>query len=79
MGLCMWSNEVDYVVAESADEAKQIVSDHYGCGDEDLGIFEEEAVEKEFTLRMEDGTKITKLIADWVKERGKGYFACTEY
>ena len=79
MELCMWSNDIDYVIAESADEANQIVTDHYGCGQEELGVFEAEDGEKEFTLRLEDETKITKQIADWVKERGKGYFACTEY
>jgi hypothetical protein len=75
----MWSNDIDFVIAESADEAKRIVTEHYGCDQDDVGDFETQNEEKEFTLRLDDGEKVTKRISEWIAEFGKSYFACTEY
>ncbi|MHC4397426.1 MAG: hypothetical protein ACYS1A_17435 [Planctomycetota bacterium] len=79
MDLFMWSNEFDFVIAESADEARQLVMDHYGIEDYEGGEFEQANEEQEFTLRLDDGQKETKRVRDWIAEFGKSYFACTEY
>jgi hypothetical protein len=75
----MWSNEFDFVIAESAGEARQIVMDHYGQDEYEGMEFEQMNEELEFTLRLDDDQKEKKQVKDWIAEFGKSYFACTEY
>lgn len=79
--LRVWTNDCDYVVAESADAAAAVLHEEtltppdmtsfYACGDSRLFTF------------YEDGTRasegVTKTFGEWAAERGRGYFCTAEF
>jgi hypothetical protein len=89
MPLKIWTNDVDYVIAESADEAVEIASDLTGAPIGDYADDEWTAWpdDKPFTFRYDEGDEYpgsperreTRTGAEWVALRGRGYFACSEY
>ena len=68
--------------AENLGEALQVICDEYGSNYED---YEEEnwkewKPEELFKLNPGDGgPKLEKPVSEWIKEKGAGYFACTEF
>ena len=76
----MFTNDFDFVIADTPEEAKKIAIETQGYSVEDLDCSEFEPMDgrKMFTLRTDD-TSTRQRIAKFVKEYGKGYFACTEY
>lgn len=117
VSLKMFTNDVDYVIAEDINEARWFVAlQYYGepcvpCGElisygdwiqlpnrvEDAWGFhknqiiyfdevdgfgwEEFPMDKEFRLWEEypGNNEVVKTVREWIKEHGKGYFACSEY
>lgn len=82
--LHMWSNEFDFVIAETAEEAHQIWI-NWCDGEEPLPFDEcgwEELNPDSFFTFIDcnyDYRKIKKRVREFISERGKGYFACSEY
>ncbi len=87
--LKMFTNEVDFVIAETEEEAKEFVRQAW-IGDGSMTDCMEEFDEmvltvmdmnKSFKFDKEgDGSKIeVKTIQEFIEQYGKGYFASTEY
>lgn len=83
--LQMWTNDVDYVIAETEDEAKEIMKTkiyptdpymHEEIDECDWGCLDSE---DDFIFREDDGTDTTKTVAEFIRINGRGYFACSEY
>lgn len=79
MELHMWTNEFDFVIAETADEARQIAVSNMGFDAEETGDFAKMSSDRDFTFVTGDGEKIKKKISEWINQQGKGYFANSEY
>lgn len=89
--LHIFTNGCDYVIASSLEEAREITMPLYGyalpyeeldeMGKEELDYegWEQFPDNKEFTLTQEDGEKVVMKASEWVKQHGKGYFACSEF
>lgn len=78
--LNMYETEVDFVIAESEEEAMKFLLEQ-GYDESDLVEMELNIMsdDQDFTLVQPDGSKEVKKISQWINEKGKGYFACTEY
>ncbi|WP_437310078.1 hypothetical protein [Sorangium sp. So ce388] len=80
----VWTNDCDYVVAESAEEAKRLARAFYGGNDDpsDASAFEPCRDDRPFTFH-EDGSRasqgVTKTFGEWAAERGRGYFCTSEF
>lgn len=80
--LRMWTDGVDFVIAESAEEAIKIVCEHHGATAEDFAEpFVERKPDEPFTIFGDgaDGEDVTKPTAEWVREHGRGFFASAEW
>ncbi len=79
--LKMWTDGEDYIIAESLDEVKKILLEHGHDDDLDEYIegFETMNTELKFTYNDEEAGGITKTVGEWIKERGKGFFASVNY
>lgn len=82
--LKVWTNGCDYVIAESVDEIGALMAEHQGPGY--VPDPNEEWVARDdgklFTYYPEcdrDGESVTKTFVEWAAERGRGYFACSEF
>lgn len=86
--LKMFTNGIDYVIAEDLEEAKDILcQEYYGPNisykDLDLIVkkeldgtgWKQKNNDETFTLYQEFGGGITRTIAYWIKEEGRGFFA----
>ena len=77
----IWTDGEDYVIAESLDEVKKILLEQ--GHDEDLEEyiegFETMDTELDFTFNDEEAGKVTKTVDEWIKERGRGFFASVNY
>jgi hypothetical protein len=79
--LHLWTNDSDVVIATSAEDAIKVCEETgmtFTPGDLDWSEFEMIPDNKSFTYREEEGEpssdrKLTA--AEWVKEKGRGYFA----
>jgi hypothetical protein len=81
----MWTNGVDFVIAETLEEAKEItikkqgfdINDAKDCISLEYEGWKLCDKDKNFTLRncLTGLVKDKKKVDDWIKERGKGYFA----
>lgn len=82
--LKVWTNDCDYVVADSAEEAMRLARDFYGSAldPSDAAVFEPCKDDRPFTFHA-DGTRatpgVTKTFAEWAAERGRGYFCTSEF
>jgi hypothetical protein len=69
--LKMWTNDTDYVIAESAEEAREIIRSIYGGLDDDeigeLGILADDA----FDFQHDNGEIETKTVAEWIAQYGR--------
>lgn len=84
--LQMLSNGYDVVIAESIEDAREILINEFGISyDETEGdgwrIY---APDEEFALAVEADDepfvrKETKLVSEWISESGRGFFGTTEY
>ena len=79
--LQMWSNDIDYIIARSAEAAEEIAIKTMGYGKDDLEevTWHKMSLDSVFTFRDEDGNDIKKPVKQFIKEYGEGYFACSEY
>lgn len=79
--LSLYTNDTDYVIASSPAEAARICANECGVSLEEAGKFEVYSAAKTFTLYQspDENKKETKTVSAWIKEHGKGYFACSEY
>lgn len=90
--LKMFTNGVDYIIAESVDDARAILCEE--CYDEkyeemsklhkeDVDAFgwKEKNEDDVFTLYEEDPINggITKTIQEWREKEGRGFFASSEF
>ena len=81
--LRIWTNGFHFVIAATALGAHLIVKrspfgDGYEDGPSDWKPYEH----VEFTYWSGDGPgagDVTKPVDQWIAERGRGYFACSEY
>lgn len=90
--LHIFTNGIDFVIANGIEEAREIVLPMYGYNqpyekldwmaqeEVDVDGWEQFPDENNFTLCSDDGvTQETKTASEWVKINGKGYFASSEY
>lgn len=79
--LKVWTNDADYVIAESAEDAAVILFEET-LTPPDRTTFEPCADRGSFTF-YEDGTRaregVTKTFGEWATERGRGYFCTSEF
>jgi len=79
----MYKGEVDWIIADNPEEAYKICLETYTMNEEDYpeNDFVEEPMDKTLTIDMIDWGrgKVTKTVAEFIKEFGKGFFASTEY
>ena len=90
--LKMFTNGMDYIIAESLEQARNILCrGMHGLDQsyEDLEpILQKELDgygwklkdnEETFTLYLETGGGITRTVEDWIGREGEGFFASSEY
>ena len=78
--LFLWTNETDFIIAESEDDCWKIYSELMQMDIEvESDEMEWSKVTRDFTLHYEDGRDVTKSVEEWIEEKGRGYFASTEY
>jgi hypothetical protein len=78
----MWCCEdIDYIIACSLADAKQIAIDIVGYAREEVDEWNWYVMDrdKNFTYEDEFGKRSEKTVAEWIKIAGEGYFACSEY
>ena len=76
------NNVIEWVVAESVDDAKKVLREHYqnwDCGDEIDLDFKQTPDERVLTRDECRGDAVRKTAADWAKEVGRGFLMTTEY
>lgn len=87
MSLKVYENEVtEWVVAESHEEATELLKAHYNMTEEEFLEAHENGkvhwiscnLERNFTYQSDDGP-ITKSFAEWIELKGKGFLATSEY
>lgn len=81
----MWTNEMDFIIAESEEDAKQILREIYG---NDALVIQECVDEvtwctmdpnSKFDFGNDDGTITTRTVEEFIQINGRGYFACADY
>lgn len=78
--LHVFENDViDWIVAESADEARQIAFEHSGKSDEYADLEYTQCPDDQPLTINEDGNETTKTCAEWCTINGKGFLCSTEY
>jgi hypothetical protein len=79
--LSLYTNDTDFVIASSPAEARSICAKECGITPLEAGPFKVYSAAKTFTLFQDpyEKKKETKTVSAWIKEHGKGYFACSEY
>lgn len=90
--LKMFTNGMDYVIAEDLEQAKDILcQQYYGLDscykDLDSNLkkeldgtgWKQKDNDETFTLYEEFGGGITRTIAYWIRKEGRGFFASSEY
>ena len=79
--LQMWTNDIDYIITRSEEEAEEIAMKTMGYGKDDLEevTWYKMSLDSMFTYRTEDGDDVKKTVKEFIKEYGEGYFACSEY
>ncbi len=79
--LKVFHNDVDWVVAESAEDATKLLAEHNSCPveklDEDSLYWDEWANDRVLVID-DDGTKISKTCSQWACG-GRAYIGSTEY
>ncbi len=83
--LHIFSNGIDYVIAETSKEAKNLAPSYI---EDDMPLIQQPD-DKEFpvwynenenkVLEHHEGELVTHTMAEWVELLGKGYFATTEF
>lgn len=81
----VWKNDViEWVIAESPEDAEVVLSETYRKNG-DYGYVSEEPhdwvecpMDKEFTL-ADGADEVTKTFAEWIAELGRGFLGTTEY
>lgn len=87
---CFRNDVVDWVIAETSDEATKILLETYGQdSDEPVdkeGYWAEVDPQSELSINDENGPwqdgsypLRTQTVAQWIEERGKGFLCSTEY
>jgi hypothetical protein len=77
--LKVWTNDCDYVIAESSAAASGYVDGYIPDPDEAWTACDDS---KPFTYYPDgdrSGESITKTFGEWAAERGPGYLACSEF
>ncbi len=74
----------DWVIAESMDDANQVLCEHYQRTPEklledELQVVGQRADDKPLTITDDDGTKTTLLPEEWVAREGRGFLCSTEF
>lgn len=83
------NNEIDCVIAESAEDAMKVLCEHAGGKPEDYPdtTFEQMPDDQMLTIMWEDKhdippgepEKMRLTCADWVKQEGRSFLCSTEY
>lgn len=76
--LHIYNNDIDYIIADSPQEALEIMMSESGLDAEEAGTFVIYPDDRDFTMRGFN-EKIIKTAREWCVEHGKGYFACSEW
>lgn len=75
--LQMWSNDEEWVIAYDLEDVAAVLREFQGKGGSDPALFEPCDESEAFTFH--DGPRDeTKKIGEWIAERGRGYFACSD-
>lgn len=79
--LKIWTNDSDFVIAESAEDAAAVLYEETLTPPEKTS-FHACDNSRSFTF-YEDGTRaregVTKTFGEWAAERGRGYFCTSEF
>lgn len=73
--------DVDYIIAYTQQEARDIVQKLCGYADDELDEWDWYELDPgfEFTFAHDDGSREKKTVQEWIDQHGKGYFASSEY
>lgn len=79
--LKVWANDVvDWVIAESPEDADSVCLEHIGYPPDDPYEWTELSMDSVITLHMDDGRgTVEKTCADWIAEQGRCFLGSTEY
>ena len=77
------NNVIDWVIAESPEDAARAWEEHMGVSWDDAtddGPPEWVRLPDDQVLRInEEGTVVEKTCAEWVRDQGRGFLGSTEY
>jgi len=81
MSLHVWSADdgEEFVIAETEEDALAVLVEAVGPVSVDPIAWEQLPDDRPFTMREEDGSRVTKTCAEWCTEVGRGYFAHVWY
>ena len=71
----VYGSEEEVVIAKDADDARVVMLTMAKPEDLEDACFDEYVDDDEYTRRDENGEPVTKTVADWCKQEGRGYFA----
>jgi hypothetical protein len=81
--LHMYTNDNDYVIAASIDDARAVyigqLGDPADIERDDCLDFREDDDDRVFTLVQEDGSKKSMTCRQWCDTEGRGYFASEDW
>lgn len=71
----IWTDDEEFVIASDELDARAVFAE-LGCVvPEDVRLIPYQN-DRPFTMTQEDGSKVTKLCIEWVREKGRGYLGC---
>ncbi|MHB2015353.1 MAG: hypothetical protein ACYCW6_00235 [Candidatus Xenobia bacterium] len=78
--LQVWDNGQHRVIAESADQAVELLKAAVGYDDNfPDGPFRPVPPDKVLTITDEDGRTLRRTLAEWIEERGAGYLCSRDW
>lgn len=79
--LRLWSNDYDFIIAENKEEAIALAAKFFSSDKESFEEGDWYALREgdHFTYTDLYGRSHKKTVAEWIEERGKGYFASEWY
>ena len=83
--LNMYTNDVDWVIANSPEDAKKVCAEHIGCSVDDLSDDDEwDELPADGSLKVTDADEPgspseTLKNSEWIQRMGRSFVASTEY
>lgn len=78
--LYVWTDKVEWVVASSLDDVREVLRQYRGDDDIIIENFVKLPDDKAIVIGDENGAlKTSKTAAEWAAENGRGFLCSTEY